>query len=400
MQLSKLLLSFLAAGLLIAGIGCKKSDVSVKTSTVALTLTIPGGLQSATTSNLVVTLREVNTNIITTPTFTGAGPYTITLPQGSYEVTLEADIKYTDESGEHTSKVRGYQKDIAVTGDNATISLPLFLYNTTAKFVFKEIFFTGTTTPEGKTYNGDKYFILYNNSADTLYADRLIISEAAFLTTTKRQYTPDIMAETFSGGSVVMIPGNGKDYPVLPGKQLVIANNAINHKAINANSIDLSKAEFELTLLPAINVDNPQVPDLINITSAMTMHNRGFKTYVIARMPADMTVDAYKTQNTYQYSYTNSAGNITTQSAYKIPNTWIMDAVNLSVASVFEWILVAPSLDMGWSYCGKVDSDASRYSKAVRRKVLSTNPDGRVILKDNNNSTVDLEPEVKPSLMP
>jgi hypothetical protein len=77
-----------------------------------------------------------------------------------------------------------------------------------------------------------------------------------------------------------------------------------------------------------------------------------------------------------------------------------MDAVNLSVESVFEWILVAPSLDMGWSYCGKVDSDASRYSKAVRRKVLSTNPDGRVILKDNNNSTVDFEPEVRPSLMP
>ncbi|WP_315822509.1 DUF4876 domain-containing protein [Paraflavitalea speifideaquila] len=278
--------------------------------------------------------------------------------------------------------------------------MPLFLYNATAKFVFKEIFFTGTVTPEGKAYNGDKYFILYNNSADTLYADRLLIAEAAFLTTTKRQYSPDIMAETFSAGSIVMIPGTGKDYPVYPGKQLVIANNAINHKAINANSMDLSKSDFELTLLPSINVDNPQVTDLINVTSAMTMHNRGFKTYVIARMPADMTVDGYKTQNTYQYSYLNTAGNTTTLTGYKISNSWVMDAVNLSVASIFEWILVAPSLDMGWSYCGKVDSDATRYNKAVRRKELSTNPDGRVILKDNNNSTVDFEPEVKPSLMP
>lgn len=399
MQLSRLRFSLLAAILLIAAIGCKKDD-AIKPSDVSLTLTAPGGLQNATTSNLVVTLREVNTNVTTTQTLTGTAPYTFTLPQGSYEVSLEGNIKYTDESGEHTQKVRGYQKDVAVTGTTITLSLPLFLYDDAAQFVFKEIFFTGTLTPQGKQYNGDKYFILYNNSDDTLYADRLIISEAAFLTTTKRQYTPDIMAETFSGGSIVMIPGAGKDYPVLPGKQLVIANNAINHTEVNANSMDLSESEFELTLLSAINVDNPEVTDLINVTSAMTMHNRGFKTYVIARMPAGMTVESYKTANMYDASYTNSAGGTSKTTAYKIPNTWIMDAVNLSVESMFEWTLVSPSLDMGWSYCGKVDSDATRYSKAVRRKVLSTNPDGRVILKDNNNSTVDFEPEVKPSLMP
>ncbi|WP_315822510.1 hypothetical protein [Paraflavitalea speifideaquila] len=57
----------------------------------------------------MVSFREVNTNITTTPTLTGAGPYTITLPQGSYEVTLEGDIKYTDGT-EQSSKVRGYKK--------------------------------------------------------------------------------------------------------------------------------------------------------------------------------------------------------------------------------------------------------------------------------------------------
>lgn len=388
----------MAAGILAAGIGCKKDD-GIKTSDVSVSLTSPAGLQNATTSNLVLTLREVNTNTTTTHHLSSAASLTLSVPQGAYEVTLEGEIKYTDESGEHTKKIRGYQKDVAVVGNTLTLNLPLFLYDDTSSFVFKEVFFTGTQTPEGKTYNGDKYFTLYNNSDDTLYADRLIIAEAAFLTTTKRAYSPDIMAETFTAGSIVMIPGTGKQYPVYPGKQLVVANNAINHKEVNANSLDLSKADFELTLLSSINVDNPQVTDLINITGAMTMHNRGFKTYVVARMPENMTPDTYKEQNTYIYSYINGT-RVMEFTGYKIPNPWILDAVNLSVESVFEWILVSPSLDMGWSYCGKVDSDATRFGKAVRRKVLSTNPDGRVILKDNNNSTADFEAEVKPSLMP
>ncbi len=383
--------------MLTVGIGCKKDGI--KTTDVSLALSSPSGLQSASTSNLVLTIREVNTNTTTTYNLSSTASLTFTASQGSYEVTLEGDIKYTDAGVEYSKKIRGYQKDVAIIGDVITLSLPLFLYDDTAGFVFKEIFFTGTQTPEGKTYNGDKYFILYNNSDDTLYADHLIIAEAAFLTTTKRAYTPDIMAETFTAGSIVMIPGTGKQYPVYPGKQLVIANNAINHKEVNANSVDLSKSDFELTLLSTINVDNPQVTDLVNVTGAMTMHNRGFKTYVIARMPADLTVDSYKTANTYTYSYMNG-DKLMPFTGYKIPNTWIQDAVNLSVASIYEWNLVAPALDMGWSYCGKIDSDATRFGKAVRRKVLSTNPDGRVILKDNNNSTVDFDAEVKPSLMP
>jgi hypothetical protein len=56
-------------------------------------------------------------------------------------------------------------------------------------------------------------------------------------------------------------------------------------------------------------------------------------------------------------------------------------------------------LDKGWTYCGKVDSDATRYGKSVRRKALSTTSNGKKILKDTNNSTLDFSPEAKPSLM-
>ncbi|WP_220392932.1 DUF4876 domain-containing protein [Chitinophaga lutea] len=397
MQQAKLLLFILVMGGLVFTTSCRKDDLTAKNSAVGLTLTNPAGLQNVKTSNIELTFKEINSGISTVIKWQGAGTV---LPEGSYDISLDGDVEYKDDNGTYTGKIRGYKQGVVIKGGTVNVEIPLFLYDAAAKFVFKEIFFAGTITPQGKQYNGDKYFIIYNNSEDTLYADGLVIAEAAFLSTTKRVYTPDIMNEAFTAGSIVMIPGTGKQYPVYPGKQIVIANNAINHKEYNTNSFDLTKADFELTLLSSIDVDNPQVTDLINVNSFMTMHNRGFKSYILGRLPEGTTVESFKKDNFYTYAYTNSAGGETKANAYKFPNSWIMDAVNLSVPTVYEWILTSPAVDMGWSYCGKVDSDENRFGKSVKRKVLSTNPDGRVILKDNNNSTLDFEAEAKASLMP
>ena len=79
--------------------------------------------------------------------------------------------------------------------------------------------------------------------------------------------------------------------------------------------------------------------------------------------------------------------------AYQIPNSWIIDAVNLSIKSLFRWIIVDPSVDMGWAYCGTVDKDIKRYDKVIRRK-----RDASGWLIDTNNSTHDFECEVPPSI--
>ncbi|RFS25092.1 DUF4876 domain-containing protein [Chitinophaga silvatica] len=401
MHVTKQFLGLLAIAGLISFASCKKDNVSINKSTVDVSLKNPEGLKDVKTSNITIDFKEINSGAVTKINISTANDLAnITLPDGSYDVSLDGDVEYNLDGTTQKSKIRGFQSGVVVKGGKVSLNIPLFLYNINSSFIFKEIFFTGTVTPEGKQYNGDKYFILYNNSADTLYADGLVIAEASFLSTTKRVYTPDIMAEAFTAGSVVMIPGTGKQYPVYPGKQIVIANNAINHLEYNANSMDLRKSDFELSLISSIDVDNPEVTNLINVTSAMTMHNRGFKSYVLARFPEGTNAESFKGNNLYSYSYINTTGSTTTSQGYKIPNTWIIDAVNLSVPAVFEWILTSPALDMGWTYCGKKDQDNERYGKSVRRKELSTNPDGRVILKDTNNSTNDFDPEVKPSLMP
>ena len=103
--------------------------------------------------------------------------------------------------------------------------------------------------------------------------------------------------------------------------------------------------------------------------------------------------EEYLTSYKYDYSY-----NTSNRSAYKIPNKWIVDAVNLSQKKDFAWIITSPQLDAGWTYCSENRDDKTRYGLAVRRKV-APEANGRKYLKDTNNSSDDFEPRVKPSLM-
>lgn len=381
---------------LMMGLGaCKKTKIE-KTTALTVQTKLPNTLENVVLKSAKLTFSEVNSGAVTTSETFTSDKFTITLPEGAYNIVLEGNIEHLANGEKITSKVRALKEAVIITGGTASVDLSMFLYKGEENFVIKEVFFTGTVTPEGKAYNGDKYFIIYNNTDKLLYADSLMIAESTFLTTTKRIYTPDVMATDFTASSIVMIPGNGKTYPVQAGKSIVIANNAINHLEYNANSVNLTSADFELTLLSSINVDNPQVKDLDNISGFMTMHNRGFKSYVIAKMKS--SVSEFLTSKAYTYTYVNSAGGTTSGNGFKIPNTWVLDAVNLSVASEFNWILTSPELDMGWTFSGKVDSDATRFGKSVLRKVLSTTPGGRQILQDTNNSKDDFNPEAKPSL--
>lgn len=82
----------------------------------------------------------------------------------------------------------------------------------------------------------------------------------------------------------------------------------------------------------------------------------------------------------------------------KIPNEWVTDVVNLSVKDSFQWIVTSPALDMGWTSVAAFEGDQNRFGKSVRRKIIGKSANGKNIYKDTNNSTVDFDHGVKPSL--
>lgn len=171
----------------------------------------------------------------------------------------------------------------------------------------------------------------------------------------------------------------------------MICDKAIDHREANSNSFDLSNADFEWYDDSDKNpdIDNPQVTNLDKIYSytktTWSLHNQGLCAYAIARLQVDK--NTFLTDYTYKATYINVIGESQDKNAYQVPNAWIIDAVNISNKAQYAWNVVDASLDMGFTYCGEVALDKNRYNKSVRRKVLSTTPDGRKILKDTNNST-------------
>ncbi len=388
---------------------CSKDDPIPVIPSAMVTLEVPANLENTTLSSATATLTNVETKEVITidgANFVKDGNnYRIVcdnLQAGTYNVLVSGHLEFT------LNGVAG-QKDFEVSSQNAVLSesshdLKLTVSTFTAQggFVISEIFFTGTTTPENKPYINDQYMVITNNSDVTLYADSIAILQSEFQTNDKQDYTPDKMSTDFSVNFVFMIPGSGTTVPVAPGQSLLVAINAINHVENNPNSFDLSGADYEFF----DESSNPNYTDVdgtaknldrwYTYSATVTgFHNRGFKSYAIAKMKTgkDTWLKDYAYTAEYVFTFNEYSFPMSTDT-YRVPNDWILDAVNLSVESEFQWIVTSSALDAGWTYCGKVDKDPERYNKAVIRK---QDANGKYI--DTNNSTNDFNAEVKPSMM-
>ncbi len=387
----------LALGLVLLN-ACKKDDdvinSVVATRNLTLQLQKPDNVTDIQYGTITLTLTELNRNEKVERVFTNLSQNELTLPllMGSYEVHIAATVTYTINGETVAGEMSAFVNKVDLL-NNSSFPISLSIKAKGNDFIIEEIFFAGTATPKGKQYFGDQYIKLYNPTDRVLYADGLVLADSEFLTVTKRDYTPNIMAEAFTAGSMVQIPGTGTQYPVQPGASIVIAEQGINHKENNPNSIDLSKADFENFYPPRVkDVDGVGVTNNINLHGIFIINNRGNRGYVIARFPEGTATATLQ----YNYEYQTEI-KLMKRQALKIPNNWIVDAVNLSTKTGFEWIVTSSSLDSGWAYVANDEKDTSRYGKSVRRKVLSEK-NGKTVFKDTNNSTEDFEILTTPTL--
>lgn len=393
------------------------SSVDTTPTDLKIMFQLPDGYaDDATLTDLSITLTDINTQRKTTFNGNAAEDLSITLkavPGGYYRIDATGKLNYRnmDLVGKQVD-VLAYSEGIILTREAPIAALKLQVTSQPEAdpadiayrgFVLGEIFCAGTANRQGNYYYADKYFVIYNNTDHVLYADSLVIAESDFLTTMKQEYTPDIMPTDMAVSAMYMIPGSGHDVPVQPGGKLLVVDNAVNHTVANPNSWDMTKADYEWydesTNPQFTDIDNPNVPNLERIySSTLTLwspHSQGFKSYALARMHADKKT--FLTDYMYDYTYhlVGQTGEADmTGSAYRLPNSWILDAVNMSVPTLFQWIVTSPTLDKGYTYCADFGWDDSRYGKSVRRKVKAM--DGtRAILQDTNNSTDDFEPRTK-----
>lgn len=297
-----------------------------------------------------------------------------------------------------------YKEDFVVEAkDKSDRTCQLMWEMPTESFVISEIFFAGSRNSKGEQYDEDKYLKITNNSPVTRYLDGLALVKSLWQSDEKVEAKPDVRTTHFVTDLVMQFPGTGREYAVKPYESVILCHSAIDHTKENPNSIDLSNANFEWMsdkgYTDSETPDNPKVPNMKLVfisdpygdgTENWTMSTNGQNTYAIVDLQGKAAQDLVK-ECTYTYKEVMIIEGMDPMEldghpALKLPNEWVLDAVNLGMTNEKQWLPISEKLDAGYAKVADELNDDTRYGKKVVRKSLS---EGSKVLKDSNNSTED-----------
>lgn len=259
--------------------------------------------------------------------------------------------------------------------------------SSSANLVVSKVFYTGSKTlADNKNYQLHLYVELYNNSADTLDLAGLYVAFPNSDNGTAA-WTAAAMAEEHKDSVVVKqifrIPD--ETFRLDPGKSVVITNSAIDHSSTAAGGVDLSGADFEIKSTNKTYKDshNDQVAELplvstFGTTDFMNLLNAGPSSVIL--LAADTKVD--QCPKTYGRGKT-SGSEYTILPLFKTIDC--VDIVKQKTPSADDK-RIAASYDAGYTHAA---SDGTFSGEAVVRKTAYITGDGRTVLFDTNNSSVD-----------
>jgi len=301
--------------------------------------------------------------------------------------SLQLTHSYASPDGLSTNYLNGYGTVTVL--DNAVDTVPVFL-SVTHELVIKEYYYSGCLTPADNQYSADQFVEIYNNSGDTLYLDgvSLIEHESYDL----EPYFFSYIQDSIVCRMIWTIPGDGEDYPLLPGKGAVLARDAFDHRSDSLGNplspVDLAHADFEFFVYTASgdDLDGPYSTNLIEDLfsfrgSDICFHTRGGSAIAVVRIPGN---DAERKEFIANNQVQRDAV-VSTRYYGKIPNEWVLDAVEVVIDEagvIFKRMPV--ELDAGYVF----NPDGSRSGTGLRRKVKEV-INGRVVYQDTNNSCED-----------
>ncbi len=403
--------------------GCSDNDIP-KTE-MALKLSMPEALDGVKDLNIKkgsVTFTNKSSGLKTVQDLVTHTNTQVNLLDGAYDVLVEGVVSYSVSvqevekiEGENVvtkvsktieKTIRGFRENVIAANGTANLNMNVFLFDESAGFVISELFYAGYKSSETqKKYRQASYFEIYNNSNEVLYADGLAIGETAFNTDFARlnsKLTPDDRITNTAIHAFYRIPGNGRQYPVKPGQTLVICDIPDDHSKNFTGAVNLSEADFEWyddnEILP--DADVAEVSNMEKVycyTRTIWQPNaQGVNAYVLFKL--DKTKQNFLDENlqTYNYHFSfNGFEREITKNYYYVPNSSIIDAVELSNETKFTWKILSPELDLSWTNSGYVDD--SRFGKSIVRKVSHQSELGHPVLLDTNNSGFDFVINDKPN---
>lgn len=251
-----------------------------------------------------------------------------------------------------------------------TITIVMDRLSVESSLVISEIYACGP--PEAGLYFHDKYVEIFNQSDEIIFLDGMQIAVIYKNGPTGFSYVDD--PNYIHTKYLWKFPGNGSDFPILPRQFVVCAEDAIDHRVNAANSIDLSRVSFEFYKDDAPDVDNSNVPNMIEIYQPsgydwLIGGERG--ALIISNAPSDSIL------------WFNEH--------YKIPNKYVLDGVEyFDDVNRLDRKILYPGIDAG------LTGGIQFYTGKTMERIPSFE-NGKIHLKDDNNSSIDFKVYTKPS---
>lgn len=376
-------------------------------STLVIKVLMPQGYNYST-QGLVIKLTDPTSGLQFSGITDAAGIATIKVAHGSYIATTE--FKQTEPGGV-IYIFNGTTERVRVTPvDPKNISTNLNLnVSKTGQIVIKEFYYGGCVNPAtGGSYSNDKYIILYNNSGDIAYLDSLCIGVAdpynaptsGRLSNWVKPGTTELRDSVPNISFAWMFPGTGKDYPLMPGEEVVLATNAINHAASVSTSINLGKpgywALYDPILTTGQSVPNAGVKRMVGYWKMGTANQ-----FVISALSPALFIynmGGKSTQKFINDTYTRNPGYATNRNfdVLMIDKNLIIDGVEC-LRDVTDTKRLRPEIDNGFT-----KTDGSGQGQSVHRKIdqaATAAAGGRIVYMDTNNSSNDFEKRATASLL-
>lgn len=376
---------------------CDKMESALETNDIqylSVSLTaIPTVPEITSTEGLMVTFENFTEGFKLQKQLSEGVNVIDSLIPGTYSINITGSV----DLGDREYVINGSKVNQVLMQDGAALSVDIS-GSAIGKLAFSEIFYAGTNP----RYFRDQFYEIINNSEDVIYLDGIFFANLTPTTATTELPTwpagddgKYVYAER-----VWKFPGQGEDYPLLPGESVSISQFAANHTLpqYSPNSpIDGSTSEFEFNMGNANFPDQP-APDMVHFffdgasskgTAPQYLTSVFGGAFVIFRAPDN---EIYDPVNNLQLQTRDLSSTLTRLYA-KIPLDYVIDAVEAGHnENMIAAKRVASTLDAGMTYVG-----ATYNSLGVRRKLKERRADGTPILQDTNNSTEDFERMVVPT---
>ncbi len=250
--------------------------------------------------------------------------------------------------------------------------------------VIGKIYYAGGKDYNNKNYDAGRFIELYNNSADTVMLAGLYLGLTE--TESTMAYTLEQATDTIFLKQVFRFPDVGKQ-SVAPGESVVVTNSAIDHTQNGPNEYNLLEADFECEDKQGNIMQNATTPkmDLVfstyELLSYMNFINGGPNGFVLFATNEDVANWGKV------YAYQKQKGN----RFLPLPIKYIVDGVETvkfkaQTGADYSAKRLYDTIDAGGAW---VSATSGRNGQVVCRKVEKTTADGRKILADTNNSTID-----------